>query len=300
MRKDIAFDSMGLECRGWLYLPDGGAGGEGEAKLPIIVMAHGFSAVKEQILPEIAERFAKADFAVVVFDYRFFGASEGKPRCQLFPLEMVEDYKNAITWACQQPNVDPSRVGIWGTSYSGGLVAYTARVDRRVKAVVAQAPSIVNPEARRAVDPEKWESVGQFLIQDRIARYETGAVNTMAVVAPEGEPCILPGKECYDAFMELKEVAPNWRNEITLESLEKIREFDPVSLIHMVAPTALLIIAAERDSLIALDALTYAFDRAANPKKMIVLPIEHFEIYRDPWLSKATDNAVEWYREHLV
>lgn len=296
MRKDIMFDSVGLKCRGWLYLPDGI---DREAKLPVIIMAHGFSAVKEQILPEIAERFAIAGFAVVVFDYRFFGASDGEPRCQLFPLEMVEDYRNAITLACQQPNVDPSRVGVWGTSYSGGLAVYTATVDRRVKAVVAQAPSIINAEARRAVDPERWESVGQFLIQDRIARYETGAVNYMAVVAPEGEPCILPGKECYDAFMELKEVAPNWRNEITVESLEKIREFDPVSLIHMLSPTALLIIAAESDSLIPLDSLTHAFDRAADPKKLIVLPIEHFEIYQDPWLSNATDNAVGWYKEHL-
>jgi hypothetical protein len=59
-------------------------------------------------------------------------------------------------------------------------------------------------------------------------------------------------------------------------------------------------IAAERDSLIPLDALTHSFARAADPKKMIVLPIEHFEIYRDPWLSRATDNAVKWYREHLV
>lgn len=297
MRKDIVFDSMGLECRGWLYLPDGA---DTEATLPVIIMAHGFSAVKEQILPEIAEQFAHANFAVVVFDYRFFGSSEGEPRCQLFPLEMVEDYRNAITWACQQQNVDPSRVGIWGTSYSGGLVAYTARVDRRVKAVVAQAPSVINAEARRAVDSEKWDGVGQFLIQDRVARYETGAVNYMAVVAPEGEPCILPGKECFDAFMELKEVAPNWRNEITVESLEKIREFDPVSLIHMVSPTALLVIAAERDSLIPFEALTHAFDRAADPKNMIVLPIEHWEIYRDPWLSKATGNAVDWYKKHLV
>jgi uncharacterized protein len=297
VRKDIVFDSQGLKCRGWLYLPDGV---DREAKLPVIIMAHGFSGVKEQILPEIAERFADADFAVVVFDYRFFGASEGEPRCQLFPLEMVEDYRNAITWACQQPNVDPSRVGIWGTSYSGGLVAYAARVDRRVKAVVAQAPSIIGPEARRAVDPEKWESVGKFLIQDRIARYETGAANFMAVVAPEGEPCILPGKECYEAFMELKEVAPNWRNQITVESLEKIREFDPVSLIHMMAPTALLVIAAEHDSLISLSALRHSFDRAVEPKKMLILPIGHFEIYRDPWLSKATGNAVEWYREHLA
>ena len=68
----------------------------------------------------------------------------------------------------------------------------------------------------------------------------------------------------------------------------------------MMSPTAILIIAAESDSLIPLDSLTHAYDRAADPKKMVVLPIRHWEIYQDPWLSKATDDAVEWYSDHLV
>jgi hypothetical protein len=151
---------------------------------------------------------------------------------------MVEDYRNAITWVCEQPHVDPDRIGVWGTSFSGGLVAYVGTFDRRVRAIVAQVPSIINAESRRAMDPDKWDSVGEFLLQERIARYKTGTVNYMKVVAPEGEPCILPGKETYDAFMELKDLAPNWRNQITLESLEKIREFNPVSLIHLLAPKA--------------------------------------------------------------
>jgi len=296
MRTDIAFNSRGEKCAGWLYVPDGA---DAESRFPVIVMAHGFSGVKEQGLPEVAERFAAAGFAVVVFDFRFFGASEGRPRCQLFALEMVEDYRNAISWACRQPNIDPSRVGVWGTSYSGGLATYTAIVDRRVKAVVAQVPGIMNAEARRSRDPERWESVGRLLIHDRESRYDTGAINYLAVVAPEGTPCALPGKESYDFFAKAKEDAPSWRNEITVESLEKMREFDPVSLIHMLSPTALLIIAAENDSLVPLDALNHAFEQAADPKRMTVLPIGHFEIYQDPWLSKATDEAVDWYREYL-
>lgn len=297
MRKDVSFDSMGLKCRGWLYLPDHI---EADEKVPTIVMAHGFSAVKEQVLPEFAERFVDAGFAVLVFDYRYFGDSEGEPRCQLFPLEMVEDYRNAITWVCEQPHVDPAQLGVWGTSYSGGLVAYVGTFDRRVRAVVAQVPSLTNAESRRAMDSDKWDSVGEFLLQDRIARYTTGTVNYMKVVAPEGEPCILPGKETYDAFMELKDVAPNWRNEITLESLEKIREFNPVSLIHLLAPTALLVIAAEKDSLITLDSVKAAYERAADPKELIVLPIKHFDIYQDPWLSRAANDAVAWFRKYLV
>ena len=297
MRKDVSFESKGLTCRGWLYLPRGLAADE---TVPAIVMAHGFSAVKEQALPEFAERFADAGFAVLVFDYRCFGDSEGEPRCQLFPLDMVEDYRNAITWVAAQPHIDPARIGVWGTSFSGGLAAYVGTFDRRVKAVVAQVPSLTNAETRRATDPAKWDAVGEALLQDRVARYETGAVNRMKVVAPDGEPCVLPGSEPYDAFMEFKDAAPNWRDEITIESLEKVREFDPVSHLHLLAPTALLVIAAENDSLLPVATVKTSYDRAADPKKLVILPIGHFEIYQDPWLSRAADDAGAWFKTYLV
>lgn len=296
MRTDISFKSKGLECRGWLFAPDNIKTG---TKLPAIVMAHGFSAVKEQGLPDFAEYFSTAGFIVLVFDYRFFGDSEGEPRCQLFPLEMVEDYRNAITWLSEHANVDRDRIGIWGTSYSGGLVAYVGAIDKRAKAIVAQVPSIIDPESRRNMNPEKWDSVGELLLQDRIARYSTGKVNYMKVVAPEGEPCILPGQENYDALTGMAPNAPNWRNEITVESLEKIREFDPVSRIHLIAPRAFLVIAAEKDNLIPLEAVSRAFQKALEPKDLIVHPILHFDIYSDPWKTKAASAAIDWFKEHL-
>jgi len=117
MRKNISFTSKGSRCSGWLYVPDAQ---EADQKAPAIVMAHGLAAVKEQGLPDFAERFVAAGFVTLVFDYRYFGDSEGEPRSQIFPLEMVEDYRNAITWVSDQPEVDPHRIGIWGTSYSGG------------------------------------------------------------------------------------------------------------------------------------------------------------------------------------
>lgn len=297
MRKDVVFESKGLACRGWMYMPDNIAAGH---KVPAIVMAHGFSGVKEQALPGFAEQFAAAGFGVLLFDYRYFGSSDGEPRCQLFPLEMVEDYRNAISWACEQPDVDAERIGVWGTSFSGGLAAYTGTFDKRVKAVVAQVPSLTNPEFRRSMDPARWDSIAAFLLEDRIKRYRTGAVNYMKVVAAAGEPCVLPGEETYEAYMELESVAPNWRNQVTLESLEKVREFDPVSLIHLMAPGALLIIAAEHDSLIPLDTIKAAYRRAADPKEMIVHPIRHFDVYKDPWLTTAANEAIAWFKKYLV
>lgn len=297
MREDISFRSQGLKCRGWLYFPDDI---EKTAKLPAVVMAHGFSAVKEQGLSDYAEYFSNAGFVVLVFDYRFFGDSEGEPRCQLFPLEMVEDYRNAITWLSGHTNVDPDRIGIWGTSYSGGLVAYVGAIDKRAKAIVAQVPSIIDPESRRNVNPEKWENVGEFLLQDRVARYSTGKVNYMKVVAPNDESCILPGKENYDALTGMADGAPNWRNEITVESLEKIREFDPVRSIHLIAPRALLIIAAENDNLIPIEVVKNSFQKALEPKDIIVHPILHFDIYADPWKTKAATAAIDWFKRSLI
>ena len=74
MRRNVTFASQGSQCVGWLYLPDERQAGE---KLPALVMANAITAVKEMVLPAYAERFAKAGFACLAFDFRFFGESGG-------------------------------------------------------------------------------------------------------------------------------------------------------------------------------------------------------------------------------
>ena len=162
-----------------------------------------------------------------------------------------------------------------------------------------QVPSTQNPESRRALDLERWDRVGELLIQDRMKRYKTGAVTYMKVVSPEGGSCVLPGQESYDEYMALTETAPNWRNEVTLESLEKMREFDPVSLIHLMAPTALLLIPGEKDSLIPIEAVKATHERAREPKAISLLPMTHYEAYREPWSTKAAKLAIDWFQKHL-
>src|SRR3712207_4707498 len=135
MRRDVTFPSKGLNCAGWLYVPDDLEEG---GRRPTVVMAHGFSAVKEMYLTHFAEQFMGAGFVVLLFDYRYLGDSEGEPRGQLFPWEQIEDYRNAITFARQQSEVNDDRIGIWGTSYSGAHVLVVGALDRRVKCVVSQ------------------------------------------------------------------------------------------------------------------------------------------------------------------
>ena len=122
MRQDVEFDAEGVTLRGWLYTPDGAGG-----PAPTVVMAHGFSAVKEMYLDRFAEAFASAGLAALVFDNRNFGASDGEPRQEIDPWAQVRDYRHAITYAETRDEVDAGRIGIWGSSYSGGHVLVWAR-----------------------------------------------------------------------------------------------------------------------------------------------------------------------------
>jgi hypothetical protein len=148
MREDISFKTEdGVTLRGWHYLPDARSG-----KVPTIIMAHGFSAVKEMYLDRFAEAFAAAGLAAVVFDNRNFGASDGEPRQEIDPWKQVRDYRDAITYAQGLPDADPDRIGVWGSSYSGGHVIVVAAIDRRVKCIVSQVPLASGHEnARRLV-----------------------------------------------------------------------------------------------------------------------------------------------------
>ena len=299
MRQDIEFPSRGLKCRGWLYVPDTSGVNQ---PMPAIVMAHGFSAVKEMFrLSAYAERFEEAGFVTLVFDFRFLGASDGNPRGQIISHEQEEDIRNAITWLSRRPEVDADRMGVWGTSYIGGHVLHLAAFDRRIKAVVAQVPTI-NPVKqivyRSGRDGLEW--IMGMLAADRVQRFDGGASNYMKVVGLEGEVSALSGPDAYEAVTRNAAEAPNWINKVTLESLEIYTEYLPTASIELISPTPLMMVLAEKDSLIPVELARATFDRAGDPKELHTFPCGHFEVYEiEPWFSRAANSMVEWYAKYL-
>src|SRR3954453_12192191 len=137
-RQDIEFPGeRGVNLRGWFYAAQGSS-----TPAPVIVMMHGASGVKEMHLDDYAEYFAKAGFNVVAYDHQNFGDSDGSPRQEIDPVLQYRDLRNAITYATTRPEVDAARIGIWGSSLSGGHALVVAAIDKRVKAVVSQVPFI--------------------------------------------------------------------------------------------------------------------------------------------------------------
>ena len=133
-RSDHTFQSAGVPCAAWLYRPEDSAGGP----VPCVVLASGFSGTRDQRLDAFAERFAQAGLAALVFDYRHFGDSGGEPRQLLDIGRQLADWQAAIGYARTLDGIDPARIALWGSSFSGGHVMALAARDPAVAAVVSQ------------------------------------------------------------------------------------------------------------------------------------------------------------------
>jgi fermentation-respiration switch protein FrsA (DUF1100 family) len=296
MRRNIEIDAEGVKLRGWLYAPDRASG-----RVPAIVMAHGFSAVKEMFLDRFAEAFASAGFAVVVYDNRNFGASDGMPRQEIDPWAQVRDYRHAITWACAQPEIDRGRIGVWGSSYSGGHVLVVGAIDRRVKCVVSQVPLVSGSRnLKRLVRADMAAPLRAQFDADREARFRGEAPAMVPVVTNElNGVAALPTADSWDWFIETgKSRAPSWRNEVTLRTVEMLGEYEPGSYIERISPTPLLMVIADGDHLAVADEAFAAYNRALEPKRLVVLKGGHFDAYVQDF-ERASVAARDWFNQHL-
>jgi fermentation-respiration switch protein FrsA (DUF1100 family) len=296
-RRDIEFDAEGVTLRGWLYSPDDAAG----ARRPTVVMAHGFSAVKEMYLDAFAEVFAAAGLNALVFDNRNFGASDGEPRQEIDPWQQVRDYRHAITYAGTLGEVDATRVGVWGSSYSGGHALVVGAIDRRVKAVVAQVP-LVSGSANigELVRADFRAGFRGMFDADRAARFAGDPPAMVPVVAEDPlAPSALPTPDSWSWFSETgKTRAPSWRNEVTLRTVEMLGEYEPGTYIRRISPTPLLMIVAREDHLTPAHLAIEAYSHALEPKNLVILPGGHFDAYVDGFEGASTQ-ARDWFVQHL-
>ena len=298
MRKDIEFKTEnGVTLRGWHYVPDGR-----QSKAPTIVMAHGFSAVKEMYLDRFAEAFAAAGLACVVFDNRNFGASDGEPRQEIDPWQQVRDYRDAITYAETLEETDPARIGVWGSSYSGGHVLVVGAIDRRVKCVVAQVPlASGHGNARRLIRADYLAGVQGMFAEDRRARMAGKTPAMIPVVAQDpASPSALPTPDSWVWFTETGRTrAPSWKNEVTLRSVEMFTEYEPGSYVSFISPTPLLMVVALGDVLTVAELALAAYERALEPKRLVTLQGGHFDAYIKDF-EASSKPTVEWFTRHLA
>ena len=287
----ITFFSEGSRIVGDLFIPSDLRAGE---KRPGIVLCHGFTGVRELMLPDYAQRFAAAGYIALIFDYRGFGDSEGA-KWRLLPLEQVDDICNAITWLIAQTEVDASRVGLWGTSFGGAHVPYVAGINTRVKAAVAQVGFDTGERFLLSARNEAEQAdLRQQLDDDRRQRVLTGQGSYIdpferALSNPTASGFLGKALQSY----------PHMRCLLSWQTWEKTLEYRPLDVVDKISPRALLLLAAEHDTVCPPSGYQKLYECAGEPKKLITYPISHYDIYEGQWFEESSSQAVAWFDAYL-
>lgn len=209
----------------------------------------------------------------------------------------VKDVCNAITFLQQQTQVDGNNIGIWGSSFGGGIVIYVAALDERVKCVVANIPVGNGRKWLQNLRSKwEWQAFLQELEEDRVRRVLTG---TSKMVNKNHIAIHDPVTKIHNE-QTLKENPDTYATELPLETAQAIIEFKPDEVIHKIAPRPILFTVAERDILAPVELAKELYDKAGEPKKYVVIPgINHYEVYSPPYARLVMDEALTWFQQYM-
>lgn len=282
IKTDVEFGSEGEHVRGILVRPDTAG------PCPIVIMGGGWCYVKEIVMPHYAEALVEAGSAVLMFDYRNFGASDGKRRQHIDPWMQIEDYRNAVSFVYTLENIDTERIGVWGISYAGGHVLIAGAIDPRVKCVISNIPVVNGYEnMRRVHGAKRFQDLCDQLLEDRIKRTlednEPGHL-PMSSDDPWNELSTWPFPRIREVFTNIKESeAPLHEHWSTVESTELLLNYDVEPFLSRLYDTPVLMVVAEGDEITLWDLEIEAFNKIPSPKKEIaVLPkVSHMSLYSE-------------------
>src|SRR5947209_7938980 len=292
MKTPVTFYSEGVKLDGDVYVPDDVRPREKRAG---IVLCHGYTGVKDIYLPDNARALNKAGYVAMVFDYKGWGASEG-PRSRLAPYGRVADVQAALTFLGLQPQVDPERLGIYGTSYGGATVVWVGAVDPRVKCIVSVVGVGHGGRWMRSVRrPDEWHDLLARTKADREKRVLDGQ-SAMA----DRSQILLPDRQSAELAAAARRANPAAVNELPLEFIDDTLGFHPEWVVDKIAPRPILFITTDDDRLVPPEESEALYARAGEPKKLVVLNgWGHYEVYAGEAFREVIDPTLAWYRHYL-
>lgn len=262
LSRPFPFFSSGLRLDADLHLPDDGGAG---APYPVVVPASGYQGLKV-IHPE---RFARAltarGYAVVAFDYRGFGLSEGE-RGRLVPQEWAEDVRAAVDRAAADEQLDGERIALLGWGMGGGVVVAEAAEDPRVGAVASvNCISDGTRSTRNMHDERTWNSLLERIGADRGHR----AVQGRSEITSPWDIVRLDLDDRTDGYVgdELYK-APGFGSGVSLESADMLLRFSPQAVAHRISPRPLLVVHGAENELHRPEEARALYDHAREPKRL--------------------------------
>lgn len=292
MKTSVAFYSEGLKLSGDLYTPDDIGPADRRAG---IVLAHGYTGVKDLYLPDNARVLNEAGYVVLTFDYKGWGASEGQ-RSRLAPYSRVADLQAAMTFLGLQDSVHEARLGVYGTSYGGATVIWTAAIDPRVKCVVSCVGVGHGSRWMRSVRrPDEWADLQVRAKADREHRVLTGKSELV-----ERAEILLADRQSAALASAARKANPNASNTLPLEYIDETLQFHPEWVVDKIAPRPLLLITSDDDRLVPPEESAALYAKAGQPKKLVTLSgWGHYEVYAGQAFDEVMAETVAWFQTHL-
>lgn len=297
---EMTFPSDGVSCAAWRLL-GAGDGFTTDQGRPCVVMAHGFGGTRDTGLLGFAEGFAAAGFDVLLFDYRGFGDSDGTPRQHVSFRRQRADYVAAIAAARQLDGVDPDRIVLWGTSYSGGHVLPVAVADGRIAAIVAMTPAMDGLAALIAMyrhgGVRRLAPLVANGLRDAFLALLGRRPHHIPLVGAPGTTAILAGPGALEGYTAM--AGPTWRNEVCARVALEVAFNRPIRHASRLR-TPLLVQVGEHDSVTPPASSRRTAARAGTYGELSEFPVDHFDVYDGPAQQRALQDQIDFLGRHLA
>ncbi len=293
-RWDVTFEVEGISISAWLYLPRGQS-----SPVPCIVMAHGLGGTKK-MLEQYATRFQDAGMAVLLFDYRYLGESNGEPRQLIWIPYQLQDYAAAVAYARSLKEVNAERIGLWGTSLSGGHVLVTAARDSGIACVSAQCPLLDG----LAASEQQLHRLGiKYALRmlghaqrDLVRSWLGLSPHKIPIVGRTGSLALMSDDDAWDFFAQY---APDdFVNEACARIAIRIDKYRPIEQVHKISRPVLLQ-TCDHDFALPSTVVDRAASRLGGLAQIVRYPIGHFDIYRGSHFETAVSRQIEFFSKHL-
>lgn len=286
---NTTFMSGGLNCGAIVYIPGGAV------NPPVIIMAHGLGAEMSFSLSLYAEEFAKNGYAVLMFDYRYFGLSEGEPRHIISPKKQQEDWEAAIKFARSMDNVDGNSICLWGYSFSGGHVITLAARDKNIKGFIASVPFMDSFFILKINGMRKDLMINIAAARDGLASLSGKEPYCVPLIGTPDEFALMNTPETFEGYMSMIPEGSEWRNETPGRTLMTLTGFRPFRHIKRIKCRG-LVIYGERDSLtdIAKVERYYSDNKQYD---LLKLQCGHFDLFRGEYFREALAAQLKFLKD---
>ncbi|EOV5271120.1 alpha/beta hydrolase [Acinetobacter baumannii] len=280
-------------------------------KSAVIIMAHGFAGLRQFKLIQYAQRFAQAGYAVILFDYRYWGGSTGKPRemisinyqlstinYQLSTINyQLEDWKTMIQYASTCKFIDNRRIVLWGTSLSGGYALSLASELKNIQAIMVQIPYVDGAETAKLYPLQRYPQALKLSSQDYMGS-KMGLNPKRLPVVDQYKLCFMPTADSYYGYLSIVNPDYYWSGEVPARVFFNLMRYRPIQLVRQIN-IPVLFIAAQHDSLIPIESSREAATNIAPFVSYHEWDMKHFDIYHGSWFEKAVTTQLEFLHQHI-